>query len=79
MCRAVGVAAVTLPASGPCLVPGQKLPGPLLMLLVLSASAPSPASSELAATSPSSELATTSPSTELAANSAHVHAMVVVD
>ena len=75
----VGVAADTLPASGPCLVPGPKLPGPLLMLLVPSASTPSPASSELAATSPSSVLATTSPSTELAANSAHVHAMVVVD
>ena len=78
-CRAVGVAAVTLPASGPCLVPGPKLPGPLLMLLVPSASTPSPASSELATTSPSSELAATSPSSELAATSAKVHAMVVVD
>ena len=66
----VGVAADTLPASGPCLVPGPKLPGPLLLVLVPSASAPSPASSELAATSPSSELAATS---------AKVHAMVVVD
>ena len=47
----VGVAADTLPASGPCLVPGPKLPGPLLLVLVPSASAPSPASSELAATS----------------------------